>query len=84
MLSGGKFANGAITAAFALMYNDWQHGQKGQSGTQSGIDERAFAQRTEGNGIEQSYFLENAAMMVGAPAYMLCSARLVTASIGAL
>ncbi|AGK56914.1 hypothetical protein HYPDE_26158 [Hyphomicrobium denitrificans 1NES1] len=46
-ITGGKFSNGAITASFARLFND----ERGLSGTQSGIDERAFEARTEGTGL---------------------------------
>ena len=46
VLAGGKFANGAITGAFAQLYN-----AEGLLGTQSGQDERAFEARTEAGGL---------------------------------
>ncbi len=41
VLSGGKFANGAITGAMAHLFNS-EGLLKGQPGTQSGVDEMAF------------------------------------------
>ena len=74
-LSGGKFANGAITAAFATMYNDANHGDqasggaagvKGGPGTQSASSSPCDYDASYCSGqANPSYVLEESAVFVG-------------------
>ena len=73
VLSGGKFANGAVTSAFATMYNDADHGDqasggaagvRGVQGSPSGPDYKSWYAEANGR-AEPSSFLEDTAMLVG-------------------